>query len=476
MRLPSSALLAPIVALACSRRAPPPPPPPVVQPESVAPPPAAAPPVVVAPPPPAEGPCALALPGGAEAAGLTGRIDRLQIAASGDRARLIAELSGPGAPSRASTVSVDVNAAGESTAPATLTVGAMGVRVIATAAAVPDGLRTLTFGVRHVGTASADFGNAFRFVFDGAATAPVRSEQQPLDVDELVVASDGTRWMAAAAGGALDCYGTKCIGEDRQTSGLAYHPRSAFEASVVLPAQGTLLHQPVANVPCGLPSGSPDDEGPSMLVDPGDTPMERCGPVRRERPYDVAIALHGAHGFVAYRTAMTVMGATVTDEGVPVGAPVTIATGEVGAPTVAWRGEVLTAVWAQRDNARAPYSLRYVEWTRSDAAPRPPAPRVLVTGTTSAFAPSLVTVGNRRVLAWMEGDDRNAVVRVSSTALGAEHLADHAVTVSAPTAHARDPELAVAGDRAWMAWSEYAAGQRRDLGNGRVRVSPLRMP
>ncbi len=476
MRLSSLPLLVSIVALGCSRRAPPPPPRPVVQPEPVAPTPAAAPPVVVAPPPPAEGPISLALPGGVELPGLVGRIDRLQIAAQGDRARLIAELSGPGAPARMSTVSVDVSAAGEPAPPATLAVGAMGVRIIATAAAAPDGLRTLTFGVRHVGTASGDFGNAFRFAFGGGATAPLRSEQHLLDVDEVVVASDGDRWMAATAGGVLDCFGTKCIGEDRQTAGLAYHPRSGHEVSVVLPIHGTMLHQTLATVACALPSGSPDEEGPSMLVDPDDTPMERCGPVRRERPYDVAIAFRGAHAFVAYRTAASVMGVTLTDEGVPVGTPVTLGFGEVGAPTVAWRGDALTVVWAQRDSARAPYSLRYIEWTRTAATPTPPAPRALVTGTTSAFAPSLVTVGDRRVLAWMEGDDRNAAVRVSSTALGPEHLADHAVTVSAPTAHARDPELAVAGDRAWMAWSEYAAGQRRDQGNGHVRVSPLRTP
>lgn len=474
MRLPSPALLAPLVLLACSRRAPSPPPAPrpVVTPEP-APAPATA-PAPVAPPPPAEGPVALLLPGGAEATGLTGRIDRLQVAASGDRARLVAELSGPGAPARSSTVAVDVTAAGVASPAVTLAVGAVGVRVIATTAGATDGLRTLAFGVRHVGTASGDFGNAFRFVFDGAATAPVRSEQMPLDVDELVVASDGPRWMAAAAGGSLDCYGTKCIGEDRQTQGLAYHPRAAFEASVVVPAQGALLHQAVANVDCTA-AGSEVDGEPS-LVEPDQTPPERCGAARRDRPYDVAIALHGAHGFVAWRTTNSVMGVTVTDEGVPVGQPVRFATGEVGAPTVAYQGDALAVVWAQRENARAPYSLRVVEWTRSDAAPAPPPARPLATGTVSAFAPALATVGPRRVLAWMEGDDRNAAVRVAATALGVEHLADHAITVSAPTAHARDPELAVAGDRAWMAWSEYAAGQRRDLGNGRVRVSPLRMP
>ena len=446
----------------------------MVLPERVAAPPPAARPV--APPPPAEGPCALALPGGVELPGLVGRIDRLQIAAQGDRARLVAELSGPGAPARMSTVSVDVTAAGEPAAPVTLAVGAAGVRIIATAAAAPDGLRTLSYGVRRVGTASADFGNAYRFVLDGAASAPVRSEQQLLEVDEVVAASEGDRLMAAAGGAVLDCYGVRCVGADRQYLGMTYHPKAAYEASVVLPVNGVLLHQAVANVGCPAPSLNENAEGMPSLVDDGDVPAERCSSVRRERPYDIAIALHGAHGFVAYRNATSVRGVTVTAEGVPVGEPVTIATGEVGAPTVAFRGDAVTVVWAQRNSARAPYSLRYIEWTRAAATPQPPAPRVLTTGTTSAFAPSLVTVGDRRVLAWMEGDDRNAAVRVSSTALGPEHLADHAVTTSATTAHARDPELAVAGDRAWMAWSEYAAGQRRDQGNGRVRVSPLRLP
>jgi hypothetical protein len=219
-----------------------------------------------------------------------------------------------------------------------------------------------------------------------------------------------------------------------------------------------------------------DRAGPPTLVDDqgGGTPPDRCRAQRRDRPYDVALALHGVRSLVAYRTARAVAAIVLGADGVAA-SPVVVSEGEVGAPAVAWRGDDVVMVWAQRASAAAPYALHAVEWNPA-TAPRPPAPTVLATGAASAFAPALLARGSQLVLAWMEGDDRAATVRVGSTRRSIDHAVDHAVAVSATGSNARDVELAGAGDRAWIAWSEYPGGRRREQGGGVVRASPLRLP
>lgn len=454
-----------LAAVACSHRA---------TTLQVNPEPPTAPPVpaaVPAQPPPPEGAVTLVTAGGVDVVGLHGRIDRLQIAASGERARLVAEVSGVGAPARA-TVAVELGVDGALSPPRTLTVGARNTRVVTSVAAAPDGFRTMTFGLRRTETAAPDFGSTHRYALIGEAGAARRTEPMLFEAEELVAAADGERFVAAAVGARILCFEARCADDYRENSGLFFHPRSAFEVQVVGLASGT----PIENIPlivrCPTPAVAEPDR-PATLVSEGQVAPDRCRAQRRARPYDVALAVSGGRTLVAYRTDGSIAALNLGAD--PIDAsPVVVSEGQVGAPAVAWRGEAVVLVWAQRASDGAPYALHAVEWNPYATA-RPPAPTVIATGAASAFAPALVVRGSQVVLAWMEGDDRAASVRVGATRRSIEHAVDHAVTVSTG-GNARDPELAGSAAHAWIAWSEYPVGRSREQGGGAVRASRLGLP
>jgi hypothetical protein len=438
------------------------------------------------PPPAPDGPAALSIRGGVEVVGLHGRIDHLQIAASGERARILAELGGAGAIG-AATVAVEVTMAGEISTPQIQSVGAVGARVVAAVAAAPDGFRTFLFGDRGADADAADSDNAHRFVIDGAAPAlptrgtlfgaagaRVRSEPQLFEAEGLVASGDGDRVVAAAVGAKVECLTEICPVGARLNAGFLLDPRTGYEMRLVEIRGGLLGVRRVLQIDCvdgavGIHADSPRPEGWRPPPIPN-----RCRGREGVPPSDVAVAVRGAEVAVAFRTPRAVLMPRWTASAV-VPAPTTVAEGEVGAPAMAWRGDEVVMVWAQRASPASPYALHAVQWNPS-TSPRPPAPTALATGAASAFAPALLARGAQLVLAWMEGDDRAAVVRVGSTRQSIGHAVDHAIAVSAAGRNARDPELAGSSDRAWIAWSEYPGGRCREQSSGVVRASPLRLP
>lgn len=453
------------LSLGCGRRGDPPRP--RVSPEPVGD--ASAPrgPSVAAAPP--EGPCALTVAGGVDVTTMHGRVDQLQIAAAGDRARLVAEVVT--SPTAHATLAVDVDPSGALAAPVTLDVGARNARVVGAPVVIDGALHTLMFGVRRTATTAQDFTRAQSFVLDDA-----RSTQQLLAVDSLVAASDGTHWIAATTGDSLDCFGAICESDSRESAGMRYQSRNGFAVWVVRTVGRDLRLRPVDAVPCAETNLYPEEGQPSYMTpfDEG-APPDRCREARPLRPTDVAVAIKGERAVVAYRSARGMRLVTVTEAMGDAGTVPPLYAGDLGAPAMAFRGDDVIAVWAQRATPQSPYVLQHVAWNPL-TTPQPPAPQPLATGAASAFAPAIAVRGDAVIVAWMEGDDRTASVHVGATRRGVEHVAEHAVTVSPPTANARDPELAATPTHAWIAWSEYPTGRRRDQGPGLVRVSPLQLP
>lgn len=422
------------------------------------------------PPPRRDTPPALTIPGGVAVTPLRGRVDRLRVAVDGQRARLVAEVQG----ARRETVAVTVAPDGAFTT-APLSFGVRDVRIAAAPVVASGAFGEVMFGGRRGASDAQDFTVANRFGL-GAA----RSEVAQIGVDELVATHDRTRWAAAVIAEQLSCFERECEGTDRSTSGMLYHPRDGYAVALITPAAQGIRSQWMAEVRCDPPELGPAGDGEeggggNLVASDVGNPPERCRGVRAQRPTDVAIALRGDTTMVVWRTAMGLWLRRVV-AGVAHAYPATPwVAGDVGAPTLAVRGDRVVAVWAQRDAPRAPYSLRTASVDLSRAA-QAPAPQVIVTGSASAFAPSLVDVDGRWVLAWMEGDDRVAAVRVGATWRELPEAAASAVTVSSPGANARDPELAAGGAQAWIAWTEYPGGRRRDQGGGVVRASPLGAP
>jgi hypothetical protein len=421
------------------------------------------------PPPRREGPPSLTVPGGIAVTPLRGRVDRLRIASDGARARIVAEVQ----TGRRQTVAVTVAADG-ALSPTTLAWGVRDVDITAASVRTGGTFGEVMFGGRRTGIDAQDFAAANRFGL-GAA----RSGVLQIEVYELVATDDGARWAAAAVTERLACFERECEGTDRTTTGMSYHSRDGFSVELIVPAGPGIRVTPLMDVMCDPAQlGGQDENGESTATlvpsDEGGAP-DRCGSVRAYRPTDVALALRGSTTVAVWRTSQGLWLRRVEGAVMPPPPTAPWIAGDVGAPTLAVRGDHVVAVWAQRDTRRSPYTLRTATMDLAHAT-QPLAPQVIATGPTSAFAPSLVDVGGRWMLAWMEGDDRVATVRVGATWGALPEAAAHAVTVSAPGTNARDPELAAGGAQAWIAWTEYPGGRRRDQGGAVVRASPLGAP
>lgn len=411
-------------------------------------------------------PCVLAVTGPVDVTPMHGRIDHLRLAAAGDRARVVAEVTS--GPRPRSTLSVDVDARGAVGAPETLHGDLTGARVVAAPMAVGASLQTVTFASRHRDARSLVSAPYAYFV--GAR----RSALRLFDVDELVTAATAEGWVAVSAGGERDCFETECVTIGRMFEGGRFNPRAGYSLDVVRPSGEAIAAHAVVEAPCVAPEHqTPDGEGDYLVMpDEGGPIPDRCVEARAERPFDVAVAARGDVVMVAYRTLRSVRFARVrADADAGADAPVTFG-GDVGAPTIAFRGDALVAVWSQRDSVRAPYTLRHLAWNPLTTA-QPPRPQVLATGAASATAPSLVARGDQLVLAWTEGD---AVVRVGATRGALDDVTANAITVSSPESAARGPVLAATDARAWIAWTEHPAGRRHDQFDETVRVSPLQLP
>ncbi len=170
-----------------------------------------------------------------------------------------------------------------------------------------------------------------------------------------------------------------------------------------------------------------------------------------------AVALGSGRIAIAWRYGQSIELALTSDEGRRLGSPRVLGVGDVGAPSVTWRGDSVVAVWAVRESARQPYRLAAIEWTPdATGSNAPPASTLLATGAASAFAPS-VSCGTDgfTLLAWMEGSAREGTVRLASGSGPIATLVQTATPVSLPGVNARDPEVALTDQAAWIAWSQF---------------------
>jgi len=164
--------------------------------------------------------------------------------------------------------------------------------------------------------------------------------------------------------------------------------------------------------------------------------------------------------------------ARIQPNGILVGAVEILDRGAVGAPTLAFDGaDTLHVVWAVRPRGGDRYVLR---WARLPAgAPASAGTRGVLSlagaaptsgsASASAFAPALAIRGGRTLLAWMEGGDRDGVVKAGASREGLQAAADAAVVLSSPGANARDPEVGLDDDTLFAVWSESTSASFPEL-------------
>lgn len=126
----------------------------------------------------------------------------------------------------------------------------------------------------------------------------------------------------------------------------------------------------------------------------------------------------------------------------------------VGSVSMAFEGDTLHVVWSSYRPDKQLYALRWTKWPAGGA---PAAAQTIGTGVLSASAPAIAIDGSRFVLAWVEGDEKSAVVRVGSSKNGLAAVSGLANTVSNAGAAASGPVVAVENDAMFIAWTENGA-------------------
>ena len=123
----------------------------------------------------------------------------------------------------------------------------------------------------------------------------------------------------------------------------------------------------------------------------------------------------------------------------------------VGTATVAYEGDVLHVVWSSFVPEKNRFVLRWSKWLAGAA---PSAPQTIGTGVLSALTPSLAIDRGRFMLAWTNGDEQTATVKVGASRNGIVAIPGLASVVSTPSVAARDPVVALDGDVMFVAWKE----------------------
>lgn len=321
---------------------------------------------------------------------------------------------------------------------------------------------------------------------EGGSSAPEdpRAHAFYLGNGDFVVHSGAEGYVGAALGHELECDSEDGIlcpdGRPytvmRSTAQDVFDGRSGWALRVATRASGALGGSTLFRVACRA-RGRSWRQGDEVLGSevPAVIPDSRCSGIAH--PEVPAVAFHPRGSAVAWRMSRQLFVVRLTPAGAPVGAPQVFARGDVGAPTLAWRGDNLVAVWAGRARPAQPYQLQYAEWDPS-AALDPAAVHALETGAAPAFAPALWIGGGRTVLAWTEGTEQRASVRVGHSLQGFATLVQNARAVSTDAQNARDPELAfnAEGTLGWMVWTVRPANTRPFGTEARVYSSPLRLP
>jgi serine/threonine-protein kinase len=318
-------------------------------------------------------------------------------------------------------------------------------------AAGQDGARLV------VGTYVPDDGGKRRVLFKARATALGPVEASPVALDGNAWGVPGlwrglVAWTNRAADdgthGALVHLGAK---DEVLGSRAAPHASREFAAVVV-------AGQPLAvSVGDDFRDGKPTARVARTFVGFGD-----AGSVLRAwSPRDataaasapaLAVSPNGQLA-VALKTQRHVLLARLDGAGAAQGGLRELGRGFVGAPALAWEGETLHVVWAQRATQNEAYRLYSASWRAGE--PEPTASERLGTGGASAFAPSVDAQPGRVLVGFMEEEEGKGRVRVGAGKTLSEAV-QAAVVLSKDGVDARDPKVALAGRRAWVAWTEYA--------------------
>ncbi len=193
------------------------------------------------------------------------------------------------------------------------------------------------------------------------------------------------------------------------------------------------------------------------------------------RPFSaLAVAVGNDRQAIAFRRGEDLFVQRIDASGALAGTAILLAHGGVGAPAIAYRGQALIALWAQRDVATAPYTIRWVEWDPEAGAP--PSARMARAAAEgdSMMAPAVAVDGDRVLLAWSEGDDgHRGVIRVGAGRGDLAGIIATASTVTTAGGNARDPEVALTASNAWLVWQNFtSAHPRGELRLGSLRCAP----
>jgi hypothetical protein len=180
-----------------------------------------------------------------------------------------------------------------------------------------------------------------------------------------------------------------------------------------------------------------------------------------KKPFLPAVATSGERGLVAYRVDDQLRAQWVTLDGKAAGDALSVGpSGDVGAPTVTMSGDLAYVIWANRVRAADGYRLWVARIARNGVELTAP----LDTGTQSAFAPAVAAHNDELVVTWMQGDGgRRGTIRLGrvsiiSIAPGHDAIPMHAIEPQTPDdGNRRDPEIAIDGDRTYLAWSDFTA-------------------
>lgn len=184
--------------------------------------------------------------------------------------------------------------------------------------------------------------------------------------------------------------------------------------------------------------------GVFSLTDPKAKPIKLLQPSKDGEDPVPALAMTESAGIVVYREKKALYRVWLDAKGAPTGPAVVVAEGEVGAPAVAMTNHGAVVMWAQRGDKSLPYALHWQRIERADVDK--PSTLHTVTGTGSAFAPSLLVDEGRAWATWMEGDGgTKGEIRMASLPLevsSPEHAVASIVVSTSEETNARDPEIA----------------------------------
>ena len=128
-----------------------------------------------------------------------------------------------------------------------------------------------------------------------------------------------------------------------------------------------------------------------------------------------------------------------------------------GSVAMAFEGDTLHVVWSSFRTDKNIYALQWTKWPAGGA---PAPPQAIGTGVVSASSPSIAIDGSRIMLAWVEGDEKTATVKVGASKTGLVAISGAATVASNPGVAASGPVVAVDDDAMFVTWKESGSEVR----------------